>query len=743
MAEARDKLPTNAQGHAALEGRFAIDHDRVIVDWDGGAAAVLGIPAAEAFHRPCYEVVGGTEDLRQTGCGFDCAAWRALQRGHIQASTTILAHSCSGERIRLRCDLTAIPSLPGGALGRVRPAGTQRAAMEHDLAAIATFATKISSLSLREAAEQALDFLLTATTAQAAEMFLAEPEGRGMVLTCHRGRFRSAFAQITRFGPGEGFPGLVLKHGQPVFSDRLAEEPRYLRTRVKAQGFQSYVCIPLLCRTGVAGSLGLGFRQPVSSQERTIALLQWIGAPLGLLVEAELARLRGAVSVRAPSADVDPARRLSSYADAVLRELSSLAGCMSGELHLLPHGRAGPWMSGSRRAMPRCPAMQGGTLADCPCVAYRSANVSPGSGAQATCRCGQLPGFSGTLYCIPLLASPGPVGLVRLLGTSRRQSTPGSDLALLESVTAAAAEAVHALGEGLDRTHAADMAARAVYRHGGGEESASGTEPTSASGHPRLAIRCLGTFEFAVQGRTAVLAEVHRKKALTLFKILLTANGRPQPKETLIEALWPDADPEARSSQFYVLVHELRRLVEDADARQRWRFICNQKDLYYFNRDGSCWVDFVQFRSLVQAARKATAEGEIDGAITAYETAVELYRGDFLQEEPFAEWCWLEREQLRETCLEALKTLADLQGRRGQWDRSIRHLRSALRLDRVREDLHRALMYALWAAGRRDEAIRQYQHCATLLQQELDVAPMPETQDLARLIRTAARPASR
>ena len=43
-------------------------------------------------------------------------------------------------------------------------------------------------------------------------------------------------------------------------------------------------------------------------------------------------------------------------------------------------------------------------------------------------------------------------------------------------------------------------------------------------------------------------------------------------------------------------------------------------------------------------------------------------------------------------------------------------------------------MYALWSAGRRDEALRQYEICRDTLIRDLDVAPLQETEDLYFLI---------
>ncbi len=49
-------------------------------------------------------------------------------------------------------------------------------------------------------------------------------------------------------------------------------------------------------------------------------------------------------------------------------------------------------------------------------------------------------------------------------------------------------------------------------------------------------------------------------------------------------------------------------------------------------------------------------------------------------------------------------------------------------------------MRCYWQLGRRGEALRQYERCAALLERDLGLAPMPELQDLHRLIAGGAAP---
>ena len=114
---------------------------------------------------------------------------------------------------------------------------------------------------------------------------------------------------------------------------------------------------------------------------------------------------------------------------------------------------------------------------------------------------------------------------------------------------------------------------------------------------------------------------------------------------------------------------------------------------------------------------------------------MDLYRGDLLEDESYAEWCCEEREVLKEMFLATLRRLAGLHMEESAPEKSVQAYRRALNIDPLREENHQGLMRALWATGRRDEALRQYQICREVLFRELDVGPLPETEELSFFIR--------
>jgi DNA-binding SARP family transcriptional activator len=106
--------------------------------------------------------------------------------------------------------------------------------------------------------------------------------------------------------------------------------------------------------------------------------------------------------------------------------------------------------------------------------------------------------------------------------------------------------------------------------------------------------------------------------------------------------------------------------------------------------------------------------------------AIALYQGE-LCEGIYADWCLLERERLSRHYLWALGQLMTHHLQAEQYGRAIEIGHTLLSHDPLREEVHRALMLCQQKLGQHNQALQQFQLCSDLLQDELDVIPMPET----------------
>jgi DNA-binding SARP family transcriptional activator len=146
-------------------------------------------------------------------------------------------------------------------------------------------------------------------------------------------------------------------------------------------------------------------------------------------------------------------------------------------------------------------------------------------------------------------------------------------------------------------------------------------------------------------------------------------------------------------------------------------------------------VDVERFERGLQAGAAAERAGDREGARSAYQQAVVLYRGDFAADAPFEPWTLLPRESLRIKLVDALDRLSRIELADGRIDDCIATTLRMLDIDPCREDAHRLLMRCYAAQGRIYQALQQYELCRRVLRANVDVDPEQETMLLGEAIR--------
>ncbi|MGZ8514748.1 MAG: ATP-binding protein, partial [Candidatus Limnocylindrales bacterium] len=114
--------------------------------------------------------------------------------------------------------------------------------------------------------------------------------------------------------------------------------------------------------------------------------------------------------------------------------------------------------------------------------------------------------------------------------------------------------------------------------------------------------------------------------------------------------------------------------------------------------------------------------------------ARELYRGEPLPDDRYADWAVRPRETLAQDYLSLLTRIAELEERDGRREAAIDCLREVLDLEPSDETAHRNLMRLYALGNRRQLALRQFEWLRTILARELEVEPSRESRELYREI---------
>jgi DNA-binding SARP family transcriptional activator/tetratricopeptide (TPR) repeat protein len=237
-----------------------------------------------------------------------------------------------------------------------------------------------------------------------------------------------------------------------------------------------------------------------------------------------------------------------------------------------------------------------------------------------------------------------------------------------------------------------------------------------------LSFHFLGAPRLEIQDArgTAKRIELDTRKAIALAAYL-ALTPQAHERDELAAFLYPDTDTShARAA--------LRRTLSTLKTALGENILEIERETLALHRTG-VQVDVLEFRALAQ---QNTPE--------ALTRAAQLYQGDFLagftlRDSPaFDEWQFFETESLRKQFAAVLEQLVAQESAQHKYKRGIEYARRWLALDPLHEPAHRALMLLYARDGQRAAALRQYQECVRQLDQELGVAPLPETTELYRAI---------
>jgi DNA-binding SARP family transcriptional activator len=192
-----------------------------------------------------------------------------------------------------------------------------------------------------------------------------------------------------------------------------------------------------------------------------------------------------------------------------------------------------------------------------------------------------------------------------------------------------------------------------------------------------------------------------------ILKYLICERHRVVQTDEIAEAIWPDAGPGAGGSVRY-FVHALRGNIEPARAKRApATFVVSRKGGYTLN-SATVHVDADDFEAGVRAGMAALERGAYDDAQRHLDAALALYQGDFLADEPYANWAIAERDRLRTLAAEALRALARIKARAGEREEALALLERVADLQPYDSDIQRKLIAMLIASGRRSDAVRRY-----------------------------------
>ena len=222
------------------------------------------------------------------------------------------------------------------------------------------------------------------------------------------------------------------------------------------------------------------------------------------------------------------------------------------------------------------------------------------------------------------------------------------------------------------------------------------------------------------------------RKAEALL-VYLVLSQRPQRREVLADMFWDDRTQSQSMANLRVLLTSLRQNLGE--------YIEISRDIVALNQHSTIWIDVREFEQSIEDSQHARLNLSPQIRKSIHHAVTDLYQGEFLDGffvtdcRRFEKWLVTERERLHSLEVDGLYKLAADDLDRKDFSTGIVNARRLLQVDPLMEAGYRLLIRLLVLNGQREEALRQFETCRSIMITELGLEPDADTIALHELIR--------
>jgi len=219
------------------------------------------------------------------------------------------------------------------------------------------------------------------------------------------------------------------------------------------------------------------------------------------------------------------------------------------------------------------------------------------------------------------------------------------------------------------------------------------------------------------------------REVQALLAYLLLQRHRAQPREILASIFWGELSQERARGSLNTALWKLKKALEPDGVPAGTYLINNHPGELGFNWESQHGLDVEVFEQ--ETCHLLTYPPQTVGEthVQEFEKILGIYKGELL-EGFYQNWALRERERLRSLYLKSLRYLLEYYKLHKLYENGLSCAQQILNLDPLREDIHREMMRLYVENGQRALAVKQYEICRKVLDTELSISPMEETQAL-------------
>lgn len=214
------------------------------------------------------------------------------------------------------------------------------------------------------------------------------------------------------------------------------------------------------------------------------------------------------------------------------------------------------------------------------------------------------------------------------------------------------------------------------------------------------------------------LIKLRSPKTEELFAYLV-CKGKVS-REEIFDTLWSGLEPKKAQQNLNTTMHYVRKAVNSGNRGE-----CIEADRNEIRiNESEIYSDMYAFETLMRQVRIESKPG-----LELLLKAEALYTGEFLKGKSY-EWANDKRRQLEQDYIKLLELIAIQQVEQNEPIKALQYYSEILKVDWLREDIHRDIIYLYIELGRKNDAVRQYRVMVEMLEQELGMGPDPQLEQV-------------
>ena len=209
-----------------------------------------------------------------------------------------------------------------------------------------------------------------------------------------------------------------------------------------------------------------------------------------------------------------------------------------------------------------------------------------------------------------------------------------------------------------------------------------------------------------------------RRKPLALLCFLLSRPGMSATRDQVLDALWPETDPDQAVNSLHQTVYFLRRVIEPS--------YLDDLSPGYINQDTELvWLDPELITSRSVRCREQLRGLGANPTFPAVVALAGEYRGRFALDFSYDDWASMHRESLHAQYLEVMERAIASSTASGHFADAMELSRRVLDTDPSLDQIEAGLVRMYRLLGAHAAAAEQYQHYTAFVREELGIEPPP------------------